>query len=256
MHSNWITLLLVLLLSQVYSQTNSTTHLGVPIRTHFSPEDYQGGIQSWDFDQSDSGLLYVANNTGLLEFDGNKWTKFNIPSATKIRTVKVDSKGKIFVGGQNQIGYFINTGTGLEFKSLLKELKASNINISEIWKIFEKDDKVYFNAEDKLIEYSSKGLKEIESPGFLINSFLIDNRIFCQFYNQGIFEYKNGDFIALPETRNLSRLVAIYPKNEGYYFFSDTGEVFEYIKSSIKLRVDLLQSDSLNDLFYLVSQSF
>lgn len=251
MHSNWFTLVLVFLFAQVYSQTNSNSQLGVPIRTHFSPEDYQGGIHSWEFDQSDKGLLYVANNTGLLEFDGNKWAKYDIPSSTKIRTVMVDSKGRIFVGGQNQIGYFVDTGTGLQFKSLLKELNDASINISEIWKIFEHDDKIFFNTEDKLIVLSSKGIRAIDSPGFLINSFLVNDRIFCQFYNEGVFEYKDGEFISLPQTTNLSRLVAVYPNGEGYYFFSESGGVFEYINSSIKLKVKLLQSDTVNDVILL-----
>lgn len=251
MNLKWHFIAFTLMLFEIHAQTNLNTQLGVPLRVHFSSEDYQGGIQSWHFDQSKNGLLYVANNMGLLEFDGNKWNKYDIPGATKIRTVMFDSKGTLFVGGQNHIGFFQETGNGLEFKSLREELKAAKVEISEIWKIFEFNDKLFFNAEDKLLSYSNKEIKEINSPGFLINSFLVSDRIFCQFYNEGVFEYRDGDFIALPQTKNIARITAIYPNNQGFYFFSETGEVFEYKASNIQFKTQLLSSDTVNDVIQL-----
>ena len=62
------------------SQNHDITKLrSVPLKKHFSSIDYQGGIQSWAFDQDTLGILYVANNIGLLEFDGNTWTKYDVP---------------------------------------------------------------------------------------------------------------------------------------------------------------------------------
>ena len=83
------------------------------MKNHFTSEDYNGSIQNWSFDQDANGILYVANNEGLLEFDGNKWKKYKVPLATKIRAVKVGSQSRVFVGGQNQIGYFTYTKEGL-----------------------------------------------------------------------------------------------------------------------------------------------
>ncbi len=251
MTSKYIFIVFIFVSINAFSQTNSIQLDGIPIRTHFDSEDYQGGIQSWDFSQSSDGLLYVANNNGLLEFDGNKWKIYNIPDATKIRTVMIDSKGVVYVGGQNQIGYFINTGSGFEFKSLRQELKSANINISEIWKIFEFENKIYFNTEDKLITYSSAGIEEINSPGFLINSFMLNNRLICQFYDKGLFELKNGEYQALSNTRSLTRLVAIYPNGKGYYFISEFGEVYEYDKSGKNLKTNLLESGTINEVIKL-----
>ena len=70
----------------------------IPLRNHFTSSDYNGGIQSWCFDQDSSGILYIANNYGLLEFDGNRWTLFDVPFCTKVRAVKVDNKNRIFAG--------------------------------------------------------------------------------------------------------------------------------------------------------------
>ncbi|GGE39475.1 triple tyrosine motif-containing protein [Psychroflexus planctonicus] len=248
MKSNWIFIFFVAICTEVYAQSDSLQLSGIPLRTHFNSEDYQGGIESWDFVQSEKGLLYVANNKGLLEFDGNKWIKYAIPDATKIRTVTIDSKGVIYVGGQNQLGYFIDTGTGLEFQSLRKELKKAKIEISEIWKIFEYEDKIYFNTEDKLIAYSSSGLETIESPGFLINSYIVDGRLICHFYNMGLYEFKKGKYHSLPKTELLPKLAAIHANNKGYYFFTESGDVYEYDETGFELKTNILNPCTINDV--------
>lgn len=244
-------LVLILFTINSFSQNNSIELRVIPLRKHFNSSDYRGGMQSWDFSQSADGLIYVANNNGLLEFDGNKWQKYDIPDATKIRTVMLDSKGIIYVGGQNQIGYFINNGRSFKFKSLRKELEYANVNISEVWKIFEYEDKIYFNTEDKLITYSSLGIEEINSPGFMINSFMVSNRIISQFYGLGLFELKNEEFLPLPNTEGLTKLAAIYPIDKGYYFISESGDVYEYYKSSIRLKTKLLESGTINEVIKL-----
>ena len=86
-------------LEAIYSQS-------VPLKKHFTPEEYMGGLQCWSFDQDQEGILYVANNEGVLVFDGERWTLYEVPLATKVRAVLIDKKNRIFVGGQNQIGYF------------------------------------------------------------------------------------------------------------------------------------------------------
>lgn len=247
----WFVITFFLLVPKVNSQSNLKGLEGIPLRTHFNTEDYIGGMQSWGFDQAENGILYVANNNGLLEFDGHRWKNYNIPEATKIRTVLVDSKGVIFVGGQNLMGYFANTDQGIRYKPLKDELIKAEINISEIWKIYEFKDKIYFNTEDKLITYSSSGIEKIDSPGFLINSFLLDKRLFCQFYDEGLFEYKNGEFYAIPDTKDLSRLIEVFPKKNGFYFISESGNVYEYSEEGSQLKNKILEAGSINEVIKL-----
>ena len=108
--------LLLFFIFNVKSQNKSLEILpNIPLLDHFTPNDYQGGIQNWAFDQNSEGVLYVANNDGLLEFDGRKWNKYDVPNSTRLRAVKVDSHDRIFVGGQGQIGYFSKTKNDFNF---------------------------------------------------------------------------------------------------------------------------------------------
>jgi len=47
----------------------SPQKLGLPLITNYSPEEYNAGIQNWAAVRDHRGLLYMANNQGLLEFD-------------------------------------------------------------------------------------------------------------------------------------------------------------------------------------------
>lgn len=44
--------------------------LGLPPVTNFQKRIYQAGTQSWDIAQDAHGMLYFANNEGLLQYDG------------------------------------------------------------------------------------------------------------------------------------------------------------------------------------------
>src|SRR5690606_5239984 len=79
---------------------------GLPLVTNFSTLDYHAGIQNYQITQDHRGLLYVANNFGLLEYDGSQWSTYPVKNATKVRSVACDGRGRIFVGCQGDFGYF------------------------------------------------------------------------------------------------------------------------------------------------------
>ncbi|MDG1743054.1 MAG: hypothetical protein P8H19_00490 [Polaribacter sp.] len=59
-----------------------------PINT-FSPKDYKAENQNWSISQSANKFIYVANNKGLLEFNGASWHLYPTPNKTIKRSVKV-----------------------------------------------------------------------------------------------------------------------------------------------------------------------
>jgi len=228
----------------------------IPLRNHFTSSDYNGGIQSWCFDQDSSGILYIANNYGLLEFDGNRWTLFDVPFCTKVRAVKVDNKNRIFVGGQGQIGYFTMSDKGLVFSSLLEKLPADMRNIAETWKILEQDGKVYFNTESQLFVLDGESLKVLSLPGYLRQISSTGNRFLAQFANMGLFELVNENFISIPETANLPDLISILPHAGDYYYFSYLGDVFKHDDSGVHPVEFPFTLGTINDVIKLRSGDY
>ena len=81
--------------------------------------------------------MYFGNSDGsILEFDGQNWNKIEV-SDKPIRSLCVDEKNKIYVGGNNEIGYLKPTKNGeLVFKSLKNKIPKDHQNFREIWDIF------------------------------------------------------------------------------------------------------------------------
>ncbi|MEI7982675.1 MAG: hypothetical protein WCI71_13570, partial [Bacteroidota bacterium] len=71
-------------------------YYGLPRIWNFSRSQYAGGIQNWSFSESENGLLYFANNSGLLEYDGTHWSLYKSIQAVN-RAVCADSN-RIYVG--------------------------------------------------------------------------------------------------------------------------------------------------------------
>lgn len=223
-------LILSLFLSifQIGSSQTSKTAISqeIPLKKHFKPNDYNGGIQSWSFDQDNSGILYVANNDGLLEFDGRKWNKYVVPFSPRLRAVKVDRLNRIFVGGQGQIGYFTKTENNLVFTSLLEYLPEDKQDISETWKILELDDKIFFNTESELFVYDNNTIRAMALPGYLRFIFKVEKRLFAQFYEQGLYEIVNNKFIHIKDTEIEHDIVAILPNERGNICLTREGEIY------------------------------
>jgi len=107
----------------------------IPLSTTFTPSDYNGGIQNWDITQDSLGFLYVANNYGLLEFDGTSWSNYEVPSSTKTRAVAVHhSTNRIFVGGQREFGYFKKEKEGFVYHDLVGNIPES-VLFDEVWDV-------------------------------------------------------------------------------------------------------------------------
>lgn len=226
------TILTIIIYFLVYNYVNAQFEnpliiQSVPLKEHFDSNDYNGGIQNWAFDQNSDGILYVANNDGLLEFDGGQWKKYEVPFSTRLRAVKVDKQGRIFVGGQGQIGYFTKTKNDLVFISLLKYLPIDKQDIAETWKILELDGKILFNTESELFVYEDGNLKAMTLPGYMRFVFKVENRLLAQFYGLGLYEIVNNKFIHIKGTEINYDIIAILPKENGYYCFTREGEIYQ-----------------------------
>lgn len=228
----------------------------IPLLKHFESTEYRGGIQNWSMDQDSSGILYLANNDGLLEFDGSAWRLHEVPLCTKVRAVKVDQKNRIFVGGQNQIGYFIFSDKGLEFKSLLDLLPPELRTISETWRIFQHDQKIYINTESQLFVFDENRMKVLTLPGYIGRISKVGKRLLAQFYDLGLYEIVNDEFIPVQGTENLPDIVSIFHQSDKYYYFCFSGQIYQHDEAGVRLLEIPLSLGAVNDVVKLSSDNF
>ena len=91
--TKWI---LFFLLLPIYSISQNT--IGLPNVSNFHKNNYNAGIQNWDIKQDNNGIIYFANNEGLLSFDGKYWNLYPLPNKTIVRSIEIgtDSNAQQF----------------------------------------------------------------------------------------------------------------------------------------------------------------
>ena len=151
---------------------------GLPYHKYFTTQDYQGGIQNWAIAQNMQGLIYVANNFGVLEFDGTNWNRYPLLSGTKVRDIAISSDGKIYAACQGDFGYlFPNERGALQFTSLADSLPTTYRGFDETWKIFKSGDDIIFCTFQQIFIYNNGGEIEVIDPEFAPENFFQVNNI-------------------------------------------------------------------------------
>src|SRR5688572_23600643 len=122
----------LLLTNEMLSGQNS---IGLSEVTNYSKLSYSAGAQNWDVKQDTNGIMYFANNEGLLTFDGSYWNLYHLPNHTVVRSLEIKNE-KIYVGAQNEIGFFSPDKSGkLAYTSLKPLLPASESSFPDVWNI-------------------------------------------------------------------------------------------------------------------------
>lgn len=246
----------LLFLSFFITTSLSWSQIKLPPISNFNSTDYGAGNQNWGID-ADSEHIYVANNEGLLEFDGVNWFLHKLPNKTIIRSVKVVGK-KIFTGSYEEFGYWSRLKNGkLVYTSLSKFLSPSKIVSQSIWGIYAVKDKIIFKSFSDLFIYENEKIKTITPNLILMAGFVTDNRFIVQGVGKGLLELKNDKLFVLKNTEILAedRVQAISTfKNNELLIGTSLHGLFTYANNQLEKWDNnfnnLLKEHQLNSLSY------
>lgn len=163
------------------------------IRNH-SKGDYNAQSQNWSVDQDTiSGIMYFGNNEGLLHFNGTNWEAHPLPNKMIVRAVACNHKGKIFVGGYEEFGYFEVLSNGeYSYISLSEQINIQENE--EIWQIIYKGETAYFQSFTTIYEYKNDAITINKAPFLQLYLMNNKNRLVIYVENMGLTEYDNGRY--------------------------------------------------------------
>lgn len=128
--------------------------IGLPDVMNYTRQAYTAGLQNWDIQQARNGMIYVANNEGLLSFDGKNWILYSLPNKTIVRSVAIGHDNKIYVGGQDELGYFSPGVSGqLQYHSLVSLLSAKDKSFGDVWDIVSFQESIFFRSANKIFQF-------------------------------------------------------------------------------------------------------
>jgi ligand-binding sensor domain-containing protein/DNA-binding CsgD family transcriptional regulator len=158
----------------------------------FTRSQYGGGAQNWAMTQDKNSRLYIANNEGLLVFDGTNWQVYPVPNKTILRSIGFGPGGKLYVGAQDEIGYFASDEVGrLLFTSLKDRLPASERNFPDVWELEVSGSDVFFRTNAKLLKLNSEKFTIYPAPSNWLSLHKHQGRILAQDDKTGLMEYEN-----------------------------------------------------------------
>ena len=131
--------------SAISSQTD--LEMGSQLIYNYSSKEYDAQQQNWAILQDERGIMYFGNTSGLLQFDGADWRLYRMPNKSVVRSLANGENGKIYVGAQGDLGYFLPDSSGrLTFHSMMGFVPEDAKDFSDVWNIFVSGGKVYFNV--------------------------------------------------------------------------------------------------------------
>ncbi|MEM9920141.1 MAG: triple tyrosine motif-containing protein [Bacteroidota bacterium] len=210
---------LLLLLASTFNALAQMENIGSPNVASFSRTTYQAGTQNWAILQDDRGLVYFANNKGLLEFDGTNWQVFPLPNETIVRSVAIDAKGRLYIGGQDEFGYleFDNKGKGV-YRSLTDLVPTELRSFEDIWKIYISEEVSLFCSKKAIFRLEDGKMKAILPKGQRFeNFFKLNDKILVQDFEKGLFELEGEQLVAVAGGDRFpgERITAILPYEQG-----------------------------------------
>ncbi len=171
---------------------------GRPFVTNYPALEYRAGIQNFTIVQDGLGRIYVANNLGLLAYDGKNWSRYGL-SNTKVRAAFVGEKDRIYVGSQGDFGFLEPNKLGqLSYVSLADRLPLAQRDFDETWKIVGIGDLVYFCTFKGIYAYDGKELKLISNGKRLDISFQLGERLYSQVLGEGLVEVTPNGLESIP----------------------------------------------------------
>lgn len=190
---------LLFLAATVFHSFAQQFRIGVPFIRHFNPEAYKADNQNWSIALDDRGVVYFANNFGILQFNGTRWSVIaSARNFSYIRNLAIDNKGRIYAGAYNDFGYVEANPRGMiQYKSLFSKIPPQNQKFNDVWQIWPTDQGVYFHSSFCTFKYTNDTILPITYNIESTKSFCIKNRIFLLF-SDGLKEIVNDNIVPIP----------------------------------------------------------
>jgi len=167
--------------------------IGLPAIRSYTQADYHAAVGTWDISQDGRGLLYFANNDGLLTFDGSYWKTYPLPNKVAIKSLAIDGQGRIFVGGTDEIGYFSPDDHGiLCYHSLKDRLPAIAKQFADVWDIVIHGEAVFFRTNEAIFEWNAGKMQVFDTPSAWQMLMAVGSQLFAADKEKGLFIFR-GD---------------------------------------------------------------
>ena len=151
---------LLILASSVFARQSeipsaaAQAEMAMPLVRNFPNDVTKGGSQVWAFGQDSRGVLFVASNDVILEYDGTEWRRHAIPNKQNAQALVVDRDDRVYVAATGYFGYLEPDERGeLRFVSLTEKLEEDHRRLARLIGLYVREDGIYLVTHPRIFRY-------------------------------------------------------------------------------------------------------
>jgi hypothetical protein len=230
--------------------------------SHYNPGD-EINYQSYDIHQDNHGVLYFANRSGILQFDGRTWTQISGNGA--IYSLSRSDTGDLYAGGSAGFGVVtLNIANQTEYKSLSDSLRDSR----NIFATAHLGNDVYFLNETRLFKISGNPMKATllasssATEGAYTGMYRVGNSIYVDTENEGLKKVTGntlgptdilaGRHLVLSEPSLDGKTYLLHTDDDEYYLMREQGRLMlivpkdaEYLSQNVVVNAAWINDKSV-----------
>ena len=207
--------------------------MGMPLVTNFLTEEIGASSQNWAMTQDNRGVMYIANNSGIIAYNGKQLKLISYPDLAGIRCISRDKHGKIYVGAYSNFGYLAADGkNNLKFVSLVNRLPDKYQNYGETWNIHNFNNELLVETDKYLFYIKSDTTIVFEAQSVFYYSFVVNNNFYIIDKQIGIKQLLNNklEFVVASRELQTARIASMLPyatnavlinTNKGFYLLQN-----------------------------------
>jgi diguanylate cyclase (GGDEF)-like protein len=149
------------------SEDPGAAERGFPLIQAYSPVSPEAETQNFGLTRDPQGLLYLANLSGILVYDGAWWRQIPIGKAKAAFSVASNANGRVGVGGIDDFGVLAADGRGtLRYKSLVSLLPPDQRELGQVMQVVPTADGFVFMTTTRLLAWDGSRLSTLATfPG-------------------------------------------------------------------------------------------
>ncbi len=186
---------------------------------NFLPTDYPGQTQNWAVKTDSNNVVWIANQEGLMSFNGNQWDLIRTPQLSTIRSLSFADDGTLYAGSIGDFGYIApDTNGHRKYYSLMSKMEQ-DVEFTDVWSTITIRDTTFFLTDNYLFLYFDDQVEII--PGhhqYFYLGFEVSNHFIVQQIGGGLFHYEKDSLkkIENSEFFEQRRVHAIFKQDSSY----------------------------------------
>jgi PAS domain S-box-containing protein len=247
----------------VEAQNTTSTQFGLPFLQSYSAQTYKADYQNYAITQDRRGVMYFGNQLGVLVFEGVHWQLIGLTNQSPVKALQADNKGRIYVGGVDELGYLQPDKVGaLQYVSLVGQIPQQYQSFGDVLKIFCTNAATYFVTNKALFVWKDQKITPIKtSTKAFVNAFEANHQKFVQSQQHELLSLN----IANNQLKHIvtlnEPLAAILPYNTTQYLLISQSAKFYVLRDGKllpwqKLNTSLLQNQQVNCAISLPDGSY